>query len=68
VGVRRYGVGGWDPLLCGDLSSSLFEDVVLVVEDGFDVTLSRVAVDSSDMDRVSALAGGLAKTGVSALR
>lgn len=67
-GVRRYGVGGCDPLLGGDFSSSLLDDDVLVEEDAFEVMLSRVAVDSSDMERVRALVGGLAKTGVRALR
>lgn len=52
----------------GDFSSSLLDDDVLVVEHGLDVTLSLVAVDSSDMDRVKALVGGLARTGVRALR
>jgi hypothetical protein len=55
-------------LACGDFSSSLREEDVLVVDEGFEVILSLLVVDSSDMERVRAFAGGLARTGVRALR
>jgi hypothetical protein len=67
VGVlRAYGLGGTE--LLGDLWFSLrFEDRLDVV-DAFEIIECLVLVDSSDMDRCSALEGGLARTGVKALR
>ena len=56
-------------MLGGDFCSSLLlEAELLVVEAGLEVTLSLVVVDSSESVRASALGGGLASTGVRALR
>lgn len=66
AGFRLYGDGGTK--LPPDFCSSLFvlEDVDEV--DVVDAMDSLVAVDSSDIDLWNALAGGLARIGVKALR
>ena len=67
VGVLRlYGVGGTE--LEGDLWLSLRFDVRLEDVEAFEIIECRVHVDSSDIDLWSALGGGLARTGVKALR
>src|ERR1700761_7026245 len=67
VGVLRlYGVGGTE--LEGDLWLSLLPDDRLEDVDAFEIIECLVDVDSSDIDLWSTLGGGLAKTGVNALR
>lgn len=67
VGVLRlYGVGGTE--VEGDLKLSLRLDERLEEVDTFEIIECLVLVDSSDIDLCSALGGGLARTGVKALR
>jgi hypothetical protein len=63
----RNGVGGREPALRGGFLSSAATGSAIVVA-GIEVMLHRLDVDSSDTDRDNALGGGLASTGVSALR
>ena len=67
VGVLRlYGVGGRE--VEGDLKLSLRLDDRLEEVEAFEIIECLVHVDSSDIDLCNALGGGLARTGVKALR
>lgn len=64
---RRNGVGGRELALRGGfLSSAVLTSAF--TDAGMEVMLDRLVVESSDIDRDNALGGGLASTGVSALR